>query len=159
MPLILIAAAAGEKQVIGKDGDLPWHFSADLRYFKEKTLGHPVLMGRKTYDSILARLGKPLPGRKNLVLTRNPDFKDDRATILRDLSEIPTNETLFVIGGASLYAATLPLAQTIYLTHIEKDFAGDAYFPRLDPAVWHLADETRMEENGTALRFCRYERN
>ncbi len=88
MPIALIAAAAGKDLVIGKNGDLPWHFSADLKHFKEVTLNHTVLMGRKTYQSILKRLGKPLPGRRNIVLTRDRSFKDDRVTVIHGLTEL-----------------------------------------------------------------------
>jgi dihydrofolate reductase len=162
MPIALIVAAAGKNLVIGKDGDLPWHFSADLKYFKEKTMGHPVLMGRVTYQSILNRLGKPLPGRRNIVLSRDPAFHDDRATVIRDLLEIShitaPEERVFVIGGASLYRQTLDLADTIYLTHIDRDFPGDSHFPALDSAQWQQVDRQDVTEKDTLLRFCTYRR-
>ena len=160
MTIALIAAAAGKKLVIGKNGDLPWHFSADLKYFKEKTSGHPVLMGRVTYQSILQRLGKPLPGRQNIVLTRDTAFHDDRVTIIRDVAEIAKlnrkDETLFVIGGATIYEQTLPIADIVYLTHIEQEVDGDAFFPLLDNRNWYVSDEKIVEENGVKLRFCTY---
>src|ERR1700722_12628941 len=131
MRIALIAAVAGPDLVIGKDGDLPWHLSADLKYFKATTLNHPVLMGRKTYQSILKRLGKPLPGRPNIVLTRDPAFKDDRVTVIRGLPEIASNikkdEWLFVIGGAEIYKQTIGLADMLYMTHIDKKVTGDAW--------------------------------
>jgi dihydrofolate reductase len=160
MPIALIAAAAGEKLVIGKDGDLPWHFSSDLKFFKETTLNHPVLMGRKTYQSILQRLKKPLPGRKNIVLTRDKDFADDRVTIIHDIGAIPKlaaqNETLFIIGGAEIYKQTINLADVIYMTHVGKSFDGDAFFPAIDPNKWRIAQEHALEENGVRLRFVTY---
>lgn len=160
MTIALIVAAAGKKRVIGKDGDLPWHFSSDLRFFKEKTLGHDVLMGRKTYQSILNRLGKPLPGRRNIVLTRDKSFQDQRVTIIHDVSEIPKQvdqyKTMFIIGGAEVYRQTMNLADTIFLTHIEQEIVGDAFFPEIDPTVWKLSKEEFLSENNVMLRFCLY---
>ncbi len=160
MTIALIAAAAGKKMVIGKGNDLPWHFSADLKFFKDKTLGHPVLMGRKTYQSILNRLGKPLPGRQSIVLTRDKTFQDDRAIIIHDVSEIAKladkDKTLFIIGGAEVYRQTIALADTIYLTHIDQEIEGDAFFPALDPAQWKLSKEEIASENGVMLHFKTY---
>ena len=160
MPIALIAAAAGQDLVIGKDGDLPWHYSSDLKFFKEKTLGHCVVMGRVTYQSIVNRLGKPLPSRRNVVLTRDKDFIDPRVTVIHDPSELatllPKEEWLFVIGGASLYHLTLAQADTLYITHIDKDIAGDTRFPAIDPALWHLSEEITTIEQDTTLRFCTY---
>ncbi|MFY9287459.1 MAG: dihydrofolate reductase [Alphaproteobacteria bacterium] len=160
MPIALIAAAAGDKLVIGKNGDLPWHFSSDLKFFKATTLNHPVLMGRVTYQSILKRLNKPLPGRKNIVLTRDKNFTDDRVTIIHDIKEIATgkDETLFIIGGAEIYKQTIGIADTIYMTHIDQNIEGDAYFPPLDKKKWKLVSENKTTENEVGLRFCRYER-
>ena len=159
MPIALIAAVAGKNLVIGKDGDLPWHFPADLKHFKATTVNHTVLMGRKTYQSILNRLGKPLPGRRNIVLTRDRNFRDERVTVIHDLSEIPrTEETLFVIGGAEIYRQTLPLADQLYITHIEQEVPGDAFFPPIDPTIWVKKDEQTLTENGVTLRFVRMEK-
>jgi len=162
MPVALIVAAAGKKQVIGKKGDLPWHFSSDLKFFKETTLGHPVVMGRTTYHSILKRLGKPLPGRENIVLSRDPDFRDDRVTIIRDPSEIGKSagagETVFIIGGASVYEQTIGMADKIYMTFIDQEIEGDAFFPPIDKKKWRLASERKTEENGATLRFCVYDK-
>lgn len=159
MPIALIAAAAGKNLVIGKDGDLPWHFSEDLKFFKRTTMNHPVLMGRKTYQSILKRLGKPLPGRQNIVLTRDKNFKDDRVTVIHDVNEAAklynTGETIFVIGGAEVYQQTLPVADIIYMTHINQDVAGDAFFPQIT-AQWKLKDKTTATEKGVQLDFCTY---
>lgn len=159
MGISLIAAAAGKKQVIGRDGDLPWHFSADLKFFKEKTLGHKVVMGRATYQSILRRLGKPLPGRHTVVLTNNPYFTDDRVEILHDISRLPelaANETLFVIGGEQVFSQTCQYADTLYFTYIDQEIAGDAFFPAIDPARWKLSEEREAAENGVALFFRTY---
>jgi dihydrofolate reductase len=161
MPLALIAALAGKKQVIGKNGDLPWHFRSDLKFFKDTTMGHAVLMGRKTYQSILNRLGKPLPGRDTIVLTRDKNFKDDRVTVLHTLEEIDpdfftSKKWLYVIGGAEVYEQTLRRAQKLYLTHIEQEVEGDAFFPALDSTQWVKEGERAEEENGVTLRFCTY---
>lgn len=162
MPLALIAAIAGKNQVIGNAGDLPWHFSTDLKFFKEKTSGHAVLMGRVTYQSILRQLGKPLPGRQSIVLTRDLLFSDARATVVNNLdaalAAAPATQTLFVIGGEELYRQTLPIADTLLITHIDKDYAGDAFFPAIDPAKWKLVSENKVTENNTDLYFRAYER-
>jgi dihydrofolate reductase len=161
MPIALIAAVAGEKLVIGRQGDLPWHFSEDLKYFKEKTLGHPVLMGRKTYQSILKRLGKPLPGRRNIVLTRDQNFHDGRIEILHDLAAVPKlvgkDEWLFVIGGEAIYRATIGMADALYLTYIRNDFAGDAFFPVFGKE-WKIVEESHLDEKGVTLSFRTYQR-
>jgi dihydrofolate reductase len=162
MPIALIAAAAGEKLVIGKNGDLPWHFSSDLKFFKQKTLGHTVVMGRVTYQSILNRLGKPLPGRKNIVLTRDKNFADERVTIIHDPAIIPTlaakDDLLCVIGGAKVYTETITYADILYITHIDQEIEGDAFFPPIDKSKWQLAEEIPLIENGVTLRFYTYEK-
>jgi dihydrofolate reductase len=157
----LIAAAAGKNQVIGRDGAMPWHLPADFKYFKRITLGHPVLMGRATYDSILQQLGKPLPQRRNLVLTRDLDWQDDRVAVFHDLeaalASVGADDTLFVIGGGQLYRQTLGLAQHVYLTHIDAEIAGDTFFPPLDPALWRQSQCEHLVDQGLPLRFCRYD--
>jgi dihydrofolate reductase len=132
--LVIIAAVAEKNRVIGKDGRLPWRLSEDLRRFKQLTLGHAALMGRKTFESIVARLGKPLPERRNLVLTSTasfPDFPDvEIYSSLDDALNAAANESmLFVIGGESLYRETLPLAHRLELTIVKGDYDGDAFFP------------------------------
>lgn len=132
--IVIIAAVAEKNRVIGKEGRLPWHISEDLRRFKQLTLGHAVLMGRKTFESILERLGKPLPERRNLVLTSAtsfPDFPDvEFYPSLSDALDAAADEpVLFIIGGESLYRETLPLADRLELTMVKGDYAGDAFFP------------------------------
>lgn len=162
MTLALIAAV-GRNNVIGKQGDLPWHFPSDFKMFKERTTGHRVIMGRVTYDSILKRLGKPLPNRPHIILTRDQNFHDDRVAVIHDVKEIApligNDETAFILGGAQIYQQTLPLADIVYLTHIDLAVEGaDAFFPTLDPAVWHVSEESHIKENGTDLRFVTYRR-
>jgi dihydrofolate reductase len=129
--LVLIAAMAPGR-VIGKDGGLPWHVPEDMAHFRNATRGHPVIMGRKTWDSLPARF-RPLPGRRNLVVTRQPAWQAAGAEAMPSLEAALAATAaalrVFVIGGAELYAATLPLADTLLLTEIDADYAGDAWFP------------------------------
>lgn len=133
MKVVLIAALA-ENGVIGAAGKIPWHISDDLKRFKRLTLGHPIIMGRKTYDS----LGKPLPGRRNLVLTRGPAIPGVECFAGLDaaLATCQT-ETAFIIGGAEIYRQALPLADTLLLTHVHRQVAGDTRFPDFDRSQWH----------------------
>jgi dihydrofolate reductase len=162
MPIALIAAGAGAKRVIGKNNDLPWHFSSDLKFFKEKTMGHAVLMGRVTFESIVKRLGKPLPGRTNIVLTRSHAYNYDGAQIVHSLADLENykkgSDWLFVIGGAEIFNQTLHLADTIYYTHIDHAYDGDVFFPAIDPNTWNLIDEKPVSEKGILLSFRTYTR-
>jgi len=135
MRLSLIAAMTDEG-VIGFQNRLPWHLPEDLKNFKKITMGKPVIMGRKTYESI----GKPLPGRKNIVLTRNTSFQAEGVTVVASLDqaievckkEEISEDEIFVIGGAQIYQEALPRADRLYLTKIHQSFKGDAYFPEID---------------------------
>jgi dihydrofolate reductase len=131
LKLIAIAAMASNR-VIGRDGKLPWHLPEDLKFFKETTLGHPVLMGRRTFESIMARLGKPLPGRMNIVLSAAMPSPEG-VHVIRSLDEIATlpgvTSPVFLIGGAQLYEAMLPLCDELLLTFIEEPHEGDAFLP------------------------------
>jgi dihydrofolate reductase len=146
MPTLTLIVARARNGVIGRDGALPWHLPEDLKRFKALTLGHPVVMGRKTWDSILARNGKPLPGRRNIVISRQPGFVAAGGEAAGSLdaalalcADIPV---VFVIGGAQIYTEALPRAQCVELTEIDADIDGDAVMPPLDPAVWQ---ETQRE--------------
>ncbi len=136
MKISLIVAMASNR-VIGRDGQMPWHLSADLQRFKQITLGSPILMGRKTYEAI----GRPLPGRQNLIISRNSDYQIPGCVVFNNiqkaLQSAANSDELFVIGGATLYEALLPYADYLYLTVIDKAFAGDTYFPETNPAAWH----------------------
>jgi dihydrofolate reductase len=148
MPIALVAAVA-ENNCIGKDGQLPWRIAEDMKHFKELTMGNTVLMGRKTWESIPEKF-RPLPGRKNVVITRNahyplpPDV--ERFTDPRDAIASHLKENIFVIGGGEIYQQTLPLADTVYLTHVHQPVDGDTFFPSLDPSVWKA--ETRHDFDG-----------
>lgn len=141
VPVALILARA-DNGVIGRAGGLPWHLSGDLRFFKAQTLGKPVVMGRKTYQSI----GKPLPGRPNLVITRDAAFRADGVEVFADveaalaraqeLAAASGAEEVMVIGGGQIYRRTLAAARRIYLTEVHAEPEGDTRFPDLDPAEW-----------------------
>lgn len=135
MRLSLVAAMA-RNRVIGREGQLPWHLPADLKNFRRLTLGRPVLMGRRTFES----LGRPLPQRLNLVLSRDPLYRPPGCRVAASLDEAMAlagdAEELMVIGGGLLYAEALPRAGRQYLTLLQEDFPGDTFYPALDPAAW-----------------------
>ena len=155
----LIAAVANDN-VIGADNALPWHLPDDLRHFKALTLGHPIIMGRKTFESI----GRPLPGRHNIIVTRNPHYTVagcDTAISIETALALCSGRTdeVFIIGGAQIYAQALPFANRLHLTEIEADFAGDTRFPLIDPAQWQLTSrERRHADMGFDFSFSLYER-
>jgi len=140
--------AMDENRLIGKQNALPWHLPADLQWFKQNTLGKPSLMGRKTYESI----GRPLPGRTNIVLTRQADLVIDGCTVVTSIEQatqaVPEAAEIMVIGGAEIYAALLPAAAKLYVTEVHAQCEGDAWFPAFDRSQWretfreaHAADE------------------
>lgn len=141
---IALIAAMGMNRVIGRGGALPWRLGSDLAHFKRATLGKPVLMGRKTFQS----LGRPLPGRTNLVLTRDAAFRPDGAACFADfdaaLAHVRDAEEVMVIGGAEIYTLALPLAGRVHLTEVKASPRGDAFFPVLDPAEWSEAARERV---------------
>jgi dihydrofolate reductase len=155
-PRISIVAALGQgarhSRVIGRDNRLIWHIPADLKRFKDLTLGHPVVMGRKTFESILATLGKPLPGRANIVVTRDPHYQHEGALVTHSLEEALEkaraldSEEIFIGGGSQLYTEALPQVDRLYLTLIDDDPEGDTYFPEYeDQFTKVLLRETRHE--------------
>jgi dihydrofolate reductase len=148
---ITMVVARARNGVIGKDGGMPWHLSADLKRFKAITVGKPVVMGRKTFESI----GKPLPGRHNIVLTRQQDWRADGVTVVPNLAEAVaaagldprTRGNLMIIGGAEIYALALPVATRIELTEIDAEPAGDTFMPAFDPDRWQeIARMTQTPE-------------
>ena len=158
--LIYARAANG---VIGKDGTMPWHLPEDMAHFKQLTHGCPVIMGRKTWDSLPPRF-RPLPGRTNIVVTRQPEWNEigtQRSSSLHDALQIAEQSnatTVWVIGGAQIYAQALPLAQRVEVTEIAQDFDGDAHAPKLGPEWVETAREAHTSTNGLAFAFVRYER-
>lgn len=148
--MLTLIAAVATNGVIGKNNELPWHLPEDLKHFKTLTTGHTVLMGRKTFESIVTRLGKPLPERKNIVITRQTDYQvpegvfvyQDIETALKNHAE----EKIFVIGGAEMYRQTIDLADTLEITHVDQTVDGDATFPFIDPKIWHPTAEEKHED-------------
>jgi dihydrofolate reductase len=157
MRLNLIVAHAHDG-VIGAGGSIPWRVPGEMAYFKQITLGHPILMGRKTWESLPR---KPLPGRRNLVVTRNPAFVAPGAEVVTSLeaalARCADASEAFVIGGAELFAQALPRVQRAYVTEIDADFAGDTFFPTLDPAQWREVSR-RPGESSPPHDFVVYER-
>ncbi|GAO24233.1 dihydrofolate reductase [Alicycliphilus sp. B1] len=157
--LIYARAANG---VIGKDGAMPWHLPEDLAHFKRLTQGHPVIMGRKTWDSLPARF-RPLPGRANIVVTRQADWNEigaQRASSLREALSVAeqTDSEAWIIGGAQIYAQALPLATRIEVTEIGRDFDGDAHAPQLGPEWQEVARSRHVGSGGLPFSFVTYER-
>ena len=134
--IISLISAMGRNRVIGINNTLPWRLPADLKHFKQITMGKPVLMGRKTYESI----GKPLPGRTNIIISRDDDYRVPGCIVARSidaaLASAAGHEEIMVIGGAALYEQMLPRADRLYLTLIDEDFKGDAWFPEINPVQW-----------------------
>ncbi len=166
---ISLILAMSENRVIGRDGELPWHLPADLKRFKKLTLGHVVIMGRKTHESIVERLGRPLPKRRSLVLSRvwpgqtnghrAPDV--EVVSSLGQALELAAGETeVFIIGGAAVFAEALPLADRVYLTLVHSQVEGDVSFADFDARRWQLVSEERHEANrrhAYAFSFLVYE--
>lgn len=154
--------AMDKHRVIGKDNRLPWHLPADLSYFKKVTMGHAIIMGRKTFESI----GRPLPGRENVIVTRNRSFQAEGCTVIHSIEEVlqfadKRNDEVFVIGGAELFQATLPFADRLYITKIEASFPGDTFFPEFDESKWQVISYTKGEKdekNPYDYAFIIYER-
>jgi dihydrofolate reductase len=165
LPRIAIVAALGRNRVIGSGGTMPWHLPEDLGRFKRLTLGHAVIMGRKTFESIIATAGKPLPGRDNIVVTRSRDWSHSGCHAVRSLdaalAAAQGSPEAFVIGGAEIYALALPLARRLHLTEIERDFDGDAFFPEFERSQWREVSRERRalpEPGGFRYAFVEYER-
>ena len=161
MALNLIYACA-DNGVIGRDNALPWHLPEDLAHFRQLTLGCPVLMGRKTWDSLPPKF-RPLPGRLNLVLTRQADWLADGATRVATLEEAlahcPAGQHLWVIGGAEVYAMALPHADRLEITEVHVQVPGDAVAPLIDPAIWpEVARSRHTAANGTDYSFVTRQR-
>lgn len=148
--IILGPVAVADNLVIGKNNDLPWHLPEDLKHFKELTLGKTVLMGRKTYESIFARLKKPLPGRKNVVITRQPDYKVPEGVLvfgsLDEAIKALSADDIYVIGGAEIYKLALPFAKKLIMTHVVGNYEGDAFFPDLNWNEWEKQEEEKHEK-------------
>jgi len=160
--LISIIVAMDENRVIGHEGKLPWHLPADLKNFKQVTMGKPLIMGRKTHESI----GKPLPGRDNIVVSAEPDYESPGCLAVHSINEALAAAALhpeaMVIGGATLYKELLPAANRIYLTEVHAEVEGDTWFPELDRDLWQevsRSDHQSDDRNGYDFSFVVLEKN
>lgn len=166
--VLSIVVAASKNNVIGRDNDMPWKLSTDLKRFKAITLGKPVIMGRKTWESI----GRPLPGRPNLIVTRDAAFKADGATIVSSLdeaielgrklaAELGVDEVC-IIGGGKIYAQVLPFADRVHLTRVLATIDGDTFFPEIDSEIWKEVSSEEVpagEKDSHPTRYIRYDRH
>lgn len=165
---VAIYVAIAENGVIGRDGGLPWRLSSDLKRFKADTMGKPVIMGRKTFEGI----GRPLPGRLNIVVTRDTGFRAEGIEVAHSLDDairlatvrarcMSGVEEICVIGGGEIYRQALPLADRLHVTHVLATVDGDAHFPAIDPAIWRVAwaeDVPAGEKDSHPTRYTVYER-
>ncbi len=159
--IVSVIAATSEDGVIGLGGDLPWHLSADLRRFRRLTTGHHIIMGRKTYDS----LGRPLPDRTSVVITRNVDYRPADVVTVHSLEEAfeasAGDDEVFVIGGGQIYAQAMSLADRLHLTTVFGQFTGDTHFPDWDLSEWRCVERTEHsadEKNPYDYRFEQFDR-
>lgn len=158
-PRIYLIAAVASNGVIGVNGQLPWHLPEDLKHFKKLTLGHPVIMGRKTWESLRG----PLPGRENIVVTRRAGYEAPGAAVATSLEGALAlclgEPVVFVIGGYQLFLESLPIAAGLVLTEIKRDFAGDTWFPEFDRSEWKETQrEAHTAADGLRFDFVLYER-
>jgi dihydrofolate reductase len=160
---ISLVVAAARNGVIGSNGKMPWHLPADLKHFKNVTWGLPIVMGRKTFES----LGKPLPGRQNIVITRQPDFHPEGVFIAASpeqallVARSAEAKEVCIIGGGEIYNLFLPMADRLYLTRVQADVAGDTYFSAFDPAQWALTSQLHQpadEKNNVDLVYEQWDR-
>jgi dihydrofolate reductase len=153
---ISLIVAMSRNRVIGIDNRLPWHLPGDLKRFRSLTMGHAIIMGRRTWESI----GRPLPGRRMLVVSRQPDYRVEGATVCASLegalAACRGDDEVFVIGGEQLFAAALPAADRIYLTVVEADFAGDTWMPDFDAAQWREVERASVGADATNAHACTY---
>jgi dihydrofolate reductase len=159
---VSLVAAVARNGVIGRDGTIPWRIPEDMERFRALTMGHPVLMGRRTWESLPDRF-RPLPGRRNVVVTRNPEWSGEgavRAGSLEEALELAEDAPrVFVIGGAELYASALPLADELVLTEVDANVEGDTFFPAFERSDFvEVAREAHMGSDGTPFAFVTYER-
>lgn len=154
-------AVAGKKRVIGKKGNLPWYIPHELKRFKQITMGHPIIMGRKTHESI----GRPLPGRTNIIVTHDMEYASAGCFVVHSLGEAVDvakdkegNEEIFVIGGGELYKQALPLSDKLYLTKIDQNLEGDVFFPDYSEFKKVVSESEKYEHEGMTYRFLELER-
>lgn len=162
--MLSIIVAKAKNNIIGKNNSLVWHLPEDLKHFRKLTTGHTIIMGRKTFES----LGRVLPDRKHIIFSQNPDFKvnDENVEVVHSLLQIQDliegEEEAFVIGGAMIYNFLMPYVKKMYVTQINEEFEGDAFFPKIDEKVWKKTSEEKGikdEENKLDYEFITYERS
>lgn len=158
-PRVYLVAAVASNGIIGAGGKLPWHLPEELKHFKKLTLGHPVIMGRRTWESLKG----PLPGRENIVVTRTPGYEAPGAAVASSLGAALAfcagEAVAFVIGGTRLFEAALPVADGLVITEIHRDYPGDTWFPAWDRSRWRESQrEAHTAADGTRFDFVRYER-
>jgi dihydrofolate reductase len=164
-PRISIVVAIGKNRELGKDGQLLWHIPEDMKRFKALTLGHPVVMGRKTFESIIAILGKPLPGRTNIVVTRDPSWQYESVLVCHSLEDAIVKareldqEEIHIGGGADLYAQALPFVDRLYLTLIDDEKDADTFFPEYEKEFTKKISEEQHEHEGLKYTWVTLERN
>jgi dihydrofolate reductase len=163
---VIIVVAVARNGVIGREGDMPWRLPSDLKHFKAVTMGKPIVMGRKTFESI----GRPLPGRANIVISRTSG-PIDGVEVVRSLDEAIAlgreraaetgADAVAVVGGGEIYAQAMPMADALHVTHVEAEIEGDTRFPSIDPASWRLVSDTAIpagERDSHDMRFALYRR-
>lgn len=162
--MISLIVAMAENRTIGKGNDLPWHIPEDLKFFKTTTTGKPVIMGRKTFDSILARIGKPLPGRPHYIVSRSPVTYEGVAgcssleeAVAKAKADHPDAETI-IMGGASIYEQALPFTDRIYLTIVHADIDGDAWFPEIKDEEWEMTERRVSSDDNWSYEFLTLDR-
>lgn len=151
--MISLIVAISKNNVIGLNNKLPWHYSEDLKYFKDTTMNKTVLMGKSTFISI----GKPLPKRHNIVVTRDPEFTHPGVEVINDLNAFINakhDEEVFIIGGKQIYQQTLPFADKLYITYINREYQGDVFFPEVDYSLFEKISQRDSDE----LSFCVFQR-
>ena len=164
-PIKTIVVAVSRNGIIGREGDMPWRLSSDLKRFKAMTLGKPVIMGRKTFQSI----GRPLPGRPNVIITRDTDFSAEGVVVAHSLDEAieaasrlakeSNADEICILGGGEIYRQAIGLADRLLVTHVEADVEGDTPFPKIDPGIWQADGELAVpagEKDTYPTRFVRY---
>jgi dihydrofolate reductase len=166
MTILSMIVAMADNNIIGKDNDMPWHLPADLAYFKKTTLGKPIIMGRKTFESI----GRPLPGRRNIVISRDTSYEGNGIEVVNSVEQAlalinnsaDAVDEIMVIGGGAIYRHCLTKANRLYVTHIKANIEGDTQFPEFNDGTWlkvHSEPSVSDEKNIYGLDFCIYERN
>lgn len=159
MSRLSIIVAMARNRVIGVDNKLPWHIPGELKYFKGLTMGHHIIMGRKTYESI----GRPLPGRITVIVSRDPDYHQEGCLVAHSLDEAVElagkDEEVFFVGGSSLYQQALPRVDRLYITEIQADYDGDAHFPSFDRQQWReVSRAPQQTDDGLGFDYVVYDR-